>query len=154
MFTTIIYELEGYAYNHHSKEIPNDYPRKEVFSLSMKYKADAIYSAETWTERLIKKATDGMSKVTHLTLVRNNNTNKIVYNKIHYTTVAELSPIESVWDYPEIIEVLNKFSAMENTYENCEQLIKELEPLGFTIEYGLDAIPYNVKRIPSSKLIK
>jgi hypothetical protein len=32
-------------------------------------------------------------------------------------------------------------------YEGCKQFLSELEPLGYTFEYGLDAEPYNLREI-------
>lgn len=46
----------------------------------------------------------------------------------------------------EIINILNQLND-NNTYIVCEQVLKQIEPLGFTFEYGLDAEPYNLRRI-------
>jgi len=35
------------------------------------------------------------------------------------------------------------------TYKKCENLLKVLEPLGYTFEYGLDAVPYDLRVIGS-----
>lgn len=34
-----------------------------------------------------------------------------------------------------------------HTYKRCQELLKELEPLGYTFEYGLDACPFDLKII-------
>jgi hypothetical protein len=44
-------------------------------------------------------------------------------------------------------DVIDKFSEMENDYESCENLVKELNGIGWTCEYYLDAEPYNLRRI-------
>lgn len=43
-------------------------------------------------------------------------------------------------------EVLHKHSEMDNDYQNCEDLIKELNEVGYTCDYGLDGIPYELKK--------
>jgi hypothetical protein len=52
----------------------------------------------------------------------------------------ELLPIE-------VQEILNKFSESECTYENCSQLVQELESIGYSCEYGLDAEPYELRKL-------
>lgn len=47
----------------------------------------------------------------------------------------------------EVLEIINKYSSEDNTYEVCGNLLNELEPLGYSFEYGLDATPYNLKKI-------
>jgi len=46
-----------------------------------------------------------------------------------------------------IQNVLLKYSGMDETYENCNSLLNELIPLGYTFEYYLDAIPFNLQKI-------
>lgn len=48
----------------------------------------------------------------------------------------------------EVQDILEKYSEdWDDTYENCSNLLSELEALGFTFEYGLDAVPFNLKKI-------
>lgn len=49
--------------------------------------------------------------------------------------------------YPpeELQTVLNSFSALDETYENCAELLKQCEALGYTFDYYLDAVPYNLR---------
>lgn len=47
----------------------------------------------------------------------------------------------------EVQEVLEKHSSMENSYEDCNKLIVELEAVGYTCDYGLDGVPYDLKQI-------
>ena len=42
--------------------------------------------------------------------------------------------------------ILDKFGEC-GTYDRCNQLLKKVEKLGYTFEYGLDASPYNLKKI-------
>ena len=46
----------------------------------------------------------------------------------------------------EVQAVLTKYSESES-YTSCEALLKELNPLGYTFEYYLDAVPFNLRRI-------
>ena len=42
--------------------------------------------------------------------------------------------------------ILNSFDEMKNGYKECERLLKELRPLGYTFDYGLDAEPFNLRK--------
>lgn len=44
-------------------------------------------------------------------------------------------------------EILTKYEAMENDYESCANLVKDLETVGYTCEYYLDAQPYGLRKI-------
>jgi len=35
----------------------------------------------------------------------------------------------------------------EDSYEECERMLKELRPLGYTFEYYLDGTPFNLRLI-------
>ena len=49
-------------------------------------------------------------------------------------------------------DIINKFGELdENSYENCDKFIKELETFGYTCDYGLDAQPYGLKKIKNIK---
>lgn len=47
----------------------------------------------------------------------------------------------------EVQLILDKFSPFENTYENCGNLVDELESVGWTCDYYLDAEPYGLRLI-------
>lgn len=47
----------------------------------------------------------------------------------------------------EVQDVLLKYCTGDNSYELCEALIKALEPLGYTCDYGLDGEPYELRKI-------
>jgi len=46
-------------------------------------------------------------------------------------------------------EVLDIFDTVVecNTYQQCDELLAKLEPLGYTFDYYLNAEPYNLRRI-------
>jgi hypothetical protein len=46
----------------------------------------------------------------------------------------------------EVQNVLEDFSDIED-YEGCQELIEALELIGYTCEYGLDAVPYGLRKI-------
>ena len=47
----------------------------------------------------------------------------------------------------ELAAVIEKYSQLEGSYKNCENLVKELEAIGYTCDYGLDAVPFDLKKI-------
>ena len=47
-------------------------------------------------------------------------------------------------------EIISKYAEMDMTYENCNDLIDELFDVGYTCEYGLDATPYNLRKLEDS----
>ncbi len=51
----------------------------------------------------------------------------------------------------EVQKVIDNFNAKGNSYDNCNELIDELNKVGYTCEYGLDASPYNLRKILGSK---
>ena len=47
---------------------------------------------------------------------------------------------------PEVQAVLEKHQeGWEESYTKCDELLKDLEPLGYTFDYYLDAAPYNLR---------
>lgn len=54
----------------------------------------------------------------------------------------ELLPIE-------VQNLINEFEQQPNNYESCAKLVKDLNKLNYTCDYGLDAVPYHL-----SKLVK
>lgn len=55
---------------------------------------------------------------------------------------------ESLEAFPENVrEVIDKYSKEDFTYETCRQLIRELLPLGYTFDWYLDAIPFNLRTL-------
>ena len=51
---------------------------------------------------------------------------------------------------PEIQQIVDRYSDINDgdlQYQECEDMLKEVEAHGYTFEYGLDAIPYGLKKI-------
>ncbi len=44
-------------------------------------------------------------------------------------------------------DVINEFAEMSNTYDTCALLVNNLEALGYTCDYGLDGVPYGLRKI-------
>ena len=43
---------------------------------------------------------------------------------------------------------VNSFDQEDNfTYENCKELLNDCEELGYTFDYGLDAVPFNFRKL-------
>lgn len=47
----------------------------------------------------------------------------------------------------EVNEIIAEFDEVEPSYNNCDELIKKLNTVGYTCEYGLDACPINLKKL-------
>ena len=47
----------------------------------------------------------------------------------------------------EVQEVLGKHAEMDETYENCANLVSDLESVGWTCDYYLDAVPFDLRKI-------
>lgn len=47
--------------------------------------------------------------------------------------------------------VLEEFSEMEESYENCGKLQEALEPHGYTFDWYLDAVPQNLRKLNSTR---
>lgn len=76
-------------------------------------------------------------------------------NKLPFSAVSPESTGFDYFEYPELIppnvqNVLNKYEhALVNgiLYEELDQMHEEMEEIGWTFEYYLDAEPYNLKPI-------
>jgi hypothetical protein len=44
----------------------------------------------------------------------------------------------------EVREILDSFDFEGDAYKECDRLLHELEPHGYTFDYGLDGEPYNL----------
>ena len=60
--------------------------------------------------------------------------------------------MDDLFDTPEVLPkevqaILEKYSNEDFNYENCSNLVDELEQVGYTCEYGLDASPYDLKKV-------
>lgn len=47
-------------------------------------------------------------------------------------------------------EILYDFEQKSTSYEDCKNLVAELEKIGYTCEYGLDASPYNLQKLETT----
>jgi hypothetical protein len=47
----------------------------------------------------------------------------------------------------ELQSILSKYDLDALSYEDCKQMLKEVEAIGFTFEYYLDAQPYNLHKL-------
>jgi hypothetical protein len=44
-----------------------------------------------------------------------------------------------------VLDIIAQFE--DNTYEECERILNKLEQIGYTYEYGLDAEPFNLRKL-------
>lgn len=49
---------------------------------------------------------------------------------------------------PQVREVLDRYQDKDETYPNCKQLEQELNQIGWTINWGLEAEPFNLRPMP------
>lgn len=66
--------------------------------------------------------------------------------------VIPLNEVEDLFETPELIptevqDVLVTFNEDEDSYMELDRLLNELEPLGYTFSYYLDAEPYWLRKI-------
>jgi hypothetical protein len=57
-----------------------------------------------------------------------------------------------LFEHPELLPndvlvILEKYENMDEDYKICEQLIAELNTVGYTCDYDLDGIPYDLKKL-------
>ena len=51
-------------------------------------------------------------------------------------------------DVSKIIDRFNKRESLgQDPYANCEKLVEELKIEGYTCEYGLDGVPFNLRKL-------
>jgi hypothetical protein len=61
---------------------------------------------------------------------------------------SKLDLFENYKDIPaKLLILLDEFEEKDNSYTNCEKLLKKCLKLGYSFEYGLDAIPYNLQKL-------
>lgn len=46
----------------------------------------------------------------------------------------------------EVQDILTKYNDVED-YQGCDKLVKELNAVGYTCDYGLDASPYDLRKL-------
>lgn len=47
----------------------------------------------------------------------------------------------------EVQDIINNFNEKELSYENCQRLVEDLEKVGYTCEYGLDGVPFDLEEM-------
>lgn len=57
-----------------------------------------------------------------------------------------------LFEHPELLpkevqDIIDKYSEMDTTYESCQNLVDDLEKVGYTCDYGLDGVPYELKKL-------
>lgn len=46
-----------------------------------------------------------------------------------------------------VLNILSKYESLENfTYVTIEKMLKQLNKIGYTFEYYLDCVPYNLQK--------
>jgi len=63
---------------------------------------------------------------------------------------TEIDLFENYEALPKKVQDLLNTTEDKQSYEHCKWLLEKLKPLGYTFEYGLDAIPYNLRKIKAS----
>ena len=46
-----------------------------------------------------------------------------------------------------VLDILCDYDQIEPSYTNCKELVNKLESVGYTCEFGLDAVPFNLTKI-------
>jgi hypothetical protein len=54
----------------------------------------------------------------------------------------------------EVRNIIEKYEKMEASYDVCRNLINELKPHGYTCDYGLEAIPYELTTIKTNQPVE
>jgi hypothetical protein len=54
---------------------------------------------------------------------------------------------ETFEELPQVVQNVINAHGEDFTYASCDVLLLKLKPLGYTFEYGLDAIPYDLIKI-------
>ena len=46
-----------------------------------------------------------------------------------------------------VLDILCDYDQLEQSYNTCKELVSKLESVGYTCDYGLDAVPFNLTEI-------
>ena len=62
--------------------------------------------------------------------------------------------MKDLFETPEVLPenvkaIIDKFNQSENDYNECQNLVSELESVGYTCDFGLDAVPFNLRKLPN-----
>ena len=67
----------------------------------------------------------------------------------------ELDLFETPENLPiEIQEIIQTYVEEENTYTNCANMLNQVKQYGYEFDYGLDASPFDLKLMKSTKLFR
>lgn len=56
---------------------------------------------------------------------------------------------------PELREITTRYGEdWEDSYENCASMLRECEAIGYTFEYYLDAVPYDLRKMSPDEVIE
>jgi uncharacterized protein CbrC (UPF0167 family) len=70
----------------------------------------------------------------------------IWYNEKYF--IPDIDLFDDIENLPsEVREILDQYSEHDFTYETCANLVKELNAVGYTCEYYLDAQPYGLRKL-------
>ena len=63
-----------------------------------------------------------------------------------------MEDLKAYKDAPEEVKaILDSFDFEGDAYKECDRLLDELEPHGYTFDYGLDGEPYNLYKLITIK---
>jgi hypothetical protein len=73
-------------------------------------------------------------------------------NRVNHSLIKNTNKMQDLFEYPEIWPanlraILARYMAKEQTYTNLIQLENDLLKIGYSIEYGLDCMAYNLNKI-------
>ena len=74
---------------------------------------------------------------------------------ITFITQKNKTMEQDLFNTPELLpqkvrDILAKYDEMGTSYDTCNNLVKELEQVGYTCDYGLDGIPYELTTIKNN----
>ena len=57
-----------------------------------------------------------------------------------------------LFEYPELIpdvinDIIESYNEDADLYKECRRMLKEMNKHGYTFEYGLDGVPYDLRKI-------
>lgn len=87
-------------------------------------------------------------KLTEICKLAEFNSEVYVENGVVYIACDD-EPLDLIANYKllpqNVQDILKECEEFEETYKNCDKLIAKLEAVGYTCNYYLDAIPYNLR---------
>ena len=73
-------------------------------------------------------------------------------NRINHSLIKNTNKMQDLFEYPEqwpanLRAILARYMAKEQTYTNLIRLENDLFKIGYSIEYGLDCMAFNLNKI-------